>query len=50
LGKGPLERHRLRIENTNKTGRKNGVDCINLAQDRGVWWADVNMVRNLQVS
>jgi hypothetical protein len=26
---------------------KKGVDWINLAQDRGVWWAAVNTVMNL---
>ena len=26
-----------------------GMDWIDLAQDRGRWWAFVNMVMNLQV-
>jgi hypothetical protein len=26
------------------------VDCIHVPQDRGQWWASVNMVINLQVS
>jgi hypothetical protein len=29
--------------------RLNGTDCILLAQERGKWWAVVNMVINLQV-
>jgi hypothetical protein len=29
---------------------KKGVDRINLAQDRGVWWAAVKSVMNIWVS
>ena len=52
-GKRPLGRPRRRWEDNIKmdlqeVGR-GGVDCIQLAQDRGRWWALVNAVMNFQV-
>jgi hypothetical protein len=42
-------RWRYNIE-TNPTGiRLNGVDCVNLAQDRDRWRALVSAMMNLQV-
>jgi hypothetical protein len=52
-GKRPLGRPRCRWEDGIRMDlRENGwgsVDWIQLPQDRGWWWALVNMVINLQV-
>jgi hypothetical protein len=51
--KRPLVRQRHRWENNTKMDLSEigleGVDCIHLVQDRGQWWATVNMVTNLWV-
>ena len=52
-GKRPLGTPRRRLEDNIKmdlqeVGRE-GMDWIDLAQDRGRWWAVVNVVINLQV-
>jgi hypothetical protein len=53
-GKKPLERPRCRWEDNIKLGLReigiNGLNWIQLVQDRVQWWALVNMVMNLQVS
>jgi hypothetical protein len=52
-GKRPLERHRHRWENNIKMDLKEvgceGMDWIDLAQDKVSWWALVNAVMNLRV-
>jgi hypothetical protein len=52
-GKRPLGRPRHRWEDNIRMDlretRINGVNWIQLAQDRVQWWAFVNMVMNLQV-
>jgi len=53
VGKRPLGTPRRRLEDNIKMdlqglGRE-GMDWIDLAQDRGRWWAGVNAVMNLQV-
>jgi hypothetical protein len=53
-GKGPLERPRRRwVENVKMDLKReigwDGMDWIDLAQDRNQWRALVNMVMNLQV-
>jgi hypothetical protein len=52
-GKRPLVRHRRGWEDNIKTDLKEvgweGMDGINLAQDRGRWRALVNAVLNLRV-
>jgi hypothetical protein len=35
--------------NLQEIGGGGGIDWINLAQDRDMWWALVNMAMNLQV-
>jgi hypothetical protein len=49
----PLRRFSHRKEDTIKMNlreiRLEGVDWIHLAQDRGWWWALVNMLMNLWV-
>jgi hypothetical protein len=51
-GKRPLGRHRCRWEDNIKMDLReteiNGVNWIQLAQDRVQWWAYVNTVMNLQ--
>jgi hypothetical protein len=53
-GKTPLGRPRRRWDNIFKIDLReigwNGMDWIDLAQDRDQWRALVNMVMNLQVS
>jgi len=53
-GKRPLGRPRCRWEDAIKMDLKEvgwqGLYWIDLAQDRGRWWALVNAVMNLQVS
>jgi hypothetical protein len=51
-GRRPLGRPRRRWEDIIKMGLREvgwggGIDWINLAQDRGRWWALVNTVMNL---
>jgi hypothetical protein len=50
-GKGPLGRPRRRWEDNIKVDLKEarcgGMDWIELAQDRGRWWALVNAAMNL---
>jgi hypothetical protein len=52
-GKRPLEKHRCRWEENIKTNLKeirvDWANWIQLAQDRGQWWAFVSMVMNLWV-
>jgi hypothetical protein len=52
-GKRPLGRPRQRWEDNIKMGFReigiNGVNWIQLAQDRVQWWAFVNTVVNIQV-
>jgi hypothetical protein len=52
-GKRPLERPRRRWEDSIKMDLMeigiDGVNWIQLAQDRVQWWAFVNMVMNLRV-
>jgi len=52
-GKSPLGRHRRRWEDNIKIDLREteweGVDWIDLAQDRDQWWAHVNTVMNLCV-
>jgi hypothetical protein len=52
-GKGPLGRLRRRWTNNIKMDLIeigwDGMDCIDLAQDRNQWRALVNMVMNLRV-
>jgi hypothetical protein len=52
-GKRPLGRPRRRWEDNIKMDLQEvgcgGVDWIDLAQDRGRWWALVNAVMNLRV-
>jgi hypothetical protein len=47
-GKRPLGRRRRRWEDSIKMDL-NGMDCIELAQDRDQWRALVNTVMNLRV-
>ena len=49
-GKRPLGRHRLRWEDNIKMELQEGVDWIDLAQDRDRWRKLVNGVRNFIVS
>jgi hypothetical protein len=53
-GKRPLGRPRCRwVDNIKIELREigwDGMDWIDLAQDRDLWWAVVNTVMNLQVS
>jgi hypothetical protein len=53
-GKRPLERSRRRWENNIKIDLQEvgcgGMEWIKLAQDRGRWWALVNVVMNLRVA
>jgi len=53
-GKRPLDRSRRRWEDNIKMGLqkvgRGGMDSIDLAQDRGRWWASVNAVMNLRGS
>ena len=50
-GKRPLGRPRRRWEDTKmdlqEVGCGGGVDWIDLAQDRDMWWAPVDAVMNL---
>jgi hypothetical protein len=52
-GKGPLGRPRRRwVDNTKMDLKEigwDGMDWIDLAQDRDQWWALVNTVMNLRV-
>jgi hypothetical protein len=52
-GKRPLARPRRRWENNIKTDFQEvgcgSVDWIDLARDRGTWWAVVNTAMNLRV-
>jgi len=52
-GKKPLGRPRCRWEGNIRIDLQEvecgGVDWIELAQDRGRWWAFVNVVMNLRV-
>jgi hypothetical protein len=52
-GKRPLERpRRMRVDNIKIDHREigwDGMDWIDLAQDRDQWWALVNTVMNLWV-
>jgi hypothetical protein len=52
-GKRPLERPRRRWENNIKMDLReigwDGMDWVDLSQDRDQWWALVNTIMNLRV-
>jgi hypothetical protein len=54
VGKRPLGRHRRSWEDNIKLDVRevefNGMDCVDLAEDRGQWRALVNMEMNLRVA
>jgi hypothetical protein len=51
-GRRPLGRHRCRWEDDIKMDQEvewEGVEWIDMAEDRDRWWAVVNMAMNLRV-